>query len=319
MGNPVVRMKPEITAVDGVDTTFFFSDPDGDGTDNFFGTSAAAPHAAGIAALMLQAKSGSTPQQINAALEASAINMNTPGFDHDSGYGLIQADAAIASLLAAGGNNPPTAGFTSSIADLVVTFTDMSTDTDGSIMTRSWNFGDGGISSAQNPSHTYAAGGSYMVALTVTDDNGGMNSSSQQVTVSAGGGGTAAPIANFSYACNRRDCLFTSTSSADAGISSYLWKFGDGSESIEAVVSHTYTSNGNYTVTLVVTDGVLTSDPASASFRVKNRGNTTGSTGGDTGGDTGGTTGGSEKGRKKCNDGIDNDGDGLIDGADPDC
>jgi len=65
-----------------------------------------------------------------------------------------------------------------------------------------------------------------------------------------------------------------------------------------------------------------------AACRVKNRGSTSGSTGGgtdtggtDTGGtDTGGTdTGGTEKGRKKCNDGIDNDGDGFIDGADPDC
>ena len=52
--------------------------------------------------------------------------------------------------------------------------------------------------------------------------------------------------------------------------------------------------------------------------RVKNRGGASGSTGSGSGtGDTGGLT--TEKGRKKCNDGIDNDGDGLIDGADPDC
>ena len=41
--------------------------------------------------------------------------------------------------------------------------------------------------------------------------------------------------------------------------------------------------------------------------------------GGDSGGDSGGTTGGTEKGRKRCNDGLDNDGDALIDGADSDC
>ncbi|MCH8335927.1 MAG: hypothetical protein IIC61_08570, partial [Proteobacteria bacterium] len=57
----------------------------------------------------------------------------------------------------------------------------------------------------------------------------------------------------------------------------------------------------------------------SATFRVKNRGTTSGSTGGGDGGDSGGSTGGSEKGRKKCSDGIDNDGDGYIDGDDPDC
>lgn len=320
LGSSIVRSKPEITAVDGVNTTFFFSDSYGsDGIDDFFGTSAAAPHAAGIAALMLDARAGSTPQQINAALEGSAIDMNALGFDHDSGYGLIQADAAIAALLAAGGNNPPTAGFTSSIADLAVTFTDTSSDTDGSITGWSWNFGDTNSSSAQDPLHTYAGPGIYTVALTVTDNLGGMDSSSQQVTVSAGGG-NAPPVANFSYACNGRDCSFNSTSSADAGISSYSWDFDDGSGLLpdDPSPSHLYTSNGNYTVTLTITDGDSVSDSASATFRVKNRGKTSGST--DGGGSDGGTdTGGTEKGRKKCNDGIDNDGDGLIDGDDPDC
>ena len=69
----------------------------------------------------------------------------------------------------------------------------------------------------------------------------------------------------------------------------------------------------------MVTDVELASDSVIAIFRVKNRGNTSGSTGGDATGDTGGNTGGSEKGRKKCNDGSDNDGDGLVDAADPDC
>jgi hypothetical protein len=52
-------------------------------------------------------------------------------------------------------------------------------------------------------------------------------------------------------------------------------------------------------------------------FVQKNRGNTSGSTGGDSG-DSGGTTGGTEKGRKRCNDGLDNDGAAFIDGADSD-
>jgi hypothetical protein len=49
---------------------------------------------------------------------------------------------------------------------------------------------------------------------------------------------------------------------------------------------------------------------------VRNRGSSSGSTGGD---DSGGETVSSEKGRRKCSDGIDNDGDGYIDGDDPDC
>ena len=317
LGSPVIRSKPEMTAVDGVNTTFFFNDTHGnDGIDDFFGTSAAAPHAAGIAALMLQAQPDSTPQQLNAALQGSAIDMNSAGFDHDSGYGLIQADAAIAALLAAGGNNLPIANFTFVTNDLGVTFTDTSSDSDGSIVVWNWDFGDGNIAGSQNPSHTYAAAGSYTVALTVTDNDGGVDSSSQQVTVSAAGG-NAPPVAAFAYSCSARDCSFdSSAASDDSGITGWAWDFGDGTVSAEANPGHVYAANGSYTVTLVVTDAGLASDSASASFRVKNRGNASGSTGSDAGG---GDTGGSEKGRKKCTDGIDNDGDGLIDTADPDC
>ena len=319
LGSPDVRSKPEITAVDGVNTTFFFNDShNNDGVDDFFGTSAAAPHAAGIAALMLQARSYSTPQQINSALQGSAIDMNAPGFDYDSGYGLIQADAAIAALLASGGNNPPTAGFTFSIASFDVTFTDTSTDLDGSITAWNWHFGDGNNAIAPDPLHTYTAGGTYTATLTVTDNDGGVDSISQQVTVGAIGG-NAPPVASFTYVCTARDCEFdASASTPEVGIVSYAWTFGDGGSSTSAspIASHTYPANGNFGVTLVVTDDEGASDTAIAVFRVKNKGNTSGSSGG--GGDGGGT-GGKEKGRMKCNDGIDNDGDGLIDAADPDC
>ena len=319
LGGPVIRSKPAITAVDGVHTTFFFNDSHGnDGIDDFFGTSAAAPHAAGIAALMLDARPGSTPQQISAALQSSAIDMNTAGFDHDSGYGLIQADAAISALLAAGDNNLPTAGFAFSNAGLDITFTDTSTDSDGSIAAWNWDFGDGNNTIVQNPSHTYAAGGTYTVTLNVTDNDGGLGSISQQVSVSAGGS-NAPPVASFTYVCNARDCLFDAAASTDdVGIVSYAWEFGDGGgfTSTSLIASNTYPANGNFGVTLVVTDAEGASDTAIAVFRVKKNGTTSGTSGG---GDDGGGTGGQEKGRMKCNDGIDNDGDGLIDAADPDC
>jgi Ca2+-binding RTX toxin-like protein len=95
LASPVDRKQPSIVAPDGTNTTFFGSDVDGDGFPNFFGTSAAAPHAAAVAGLLKQAKPNATPTQIYAALEQSAIDMKTPGFDRDSGFGLIQADAAL--------------------------------------------------------------------------------------------------------------------------------------------------------------------------------------------------------------------------------
>ena len=109
----LLRRKPDITAPDGVNTSFF--DPFGNGDipndadilPNFFGTSAAAPHAAGVAALMLDAEKGNrlTPEQLKGILSATAVDMDniyTPGFDKgfdfNTGYGLIKADAAVAAV-----------------------------------------------------------------------------------------------------------------------------------------------------------------------------------------------------------------------------
>jgi vibriolysin len=81
-------------------------------------------------------------------------------------------------------NIPHTADFTFTTTDLTANFTDASTDSDGTIVSWLWNFGDGNTSTAQNPSHTYAAGGTYTVILTVTDDDSATDSTSQSVTVS---------------------------------------------------------------------------------------------------------------------------------------
>lgn len=81
-------------------------------------------------------------------------------------------------------NGDPVAGFSYSANQLNVDFTDSSSDSDGTITSRSWDFGDGNSSSATNPSHTYASAGTYSVSLTVTDNDGKSDTATQGVTVS---------------------------------------------------------------------------------------------------------------------------------------
>ena len=87
-----VRKKPDVTAADNVITTFF-------GPANFFsGTSAAAPHAGAVAALLKSAKPSLTPAQIRTLLTSTALDIEAPGYDYNSGYGVVQAYKAMQQL-----------------------------------------------------------------------------------------------------------------------------------------------------------------------------------------------------------------------------
>ena len=80
-------------------------------------------------------------------------------------------------------NDPPLADFTFAMARLKATFTDLSTDSDGTIVSWFWDFGDGRTSNRQNPKHVYRSNGTYEVTLTVTDDGGATGSICNNVQV----------------------------------------------------------------------------------------------------------------------------------------
>lgn len=86
-GGGVSRAKPDLTAADGVVTTL----PGGSGLNPFFGTSAAAPHAGAIAALLKAAVPTATPAQIRTALLTGSLDIEATGADRNSGRGIVSA------------------------------------------------------------------------------------------------------------------------------------------------------------------------------------------------------------------------------------
>jgi len=240
--------------VDGVLQQTFGSSYTSWGYYFYQGTSMASPHVAGVAALLLSYDPTLTPQQVRDAMQNTATDLGSSGWDQYYGWGLVNAYAALQSL--APQNNPPVANFsgtpTSGQAPLTVQFTDQSTNNPTSW---SWTFGDGGTSSAQNPSHTYSSAGSYTVTLTATNAYGSdQNVKTNYITVTAPP--TNPPVANFSgiptIGTAPLAVQFTDQSSNNP--TSWSWTFGDGGTSSAQNPSHTYSSAGSYTVSLTATN-----------------------------------------------------------------
>ncbi len=121
---------------------------------------------------------------------AANITFSTGTFAEQASWSNDTNSCAIShAIIGGGGGSTPVANFSSTTSGLTANFTDSSTDTGGTISSRSWNFGDGATSTATNPSHTYATGNTYTVSETVTDNLSNTNTKTSSVTVSSGGGG----------------------------------------------------------------------------------------------------------------------------------
>ncbi len=145
-----------------------------------------------------------------------------------------------------------TANFTSTggCANTLINFIDNSTITGGSIISWNWSFGDGGISSSQNPTHIYSTPGSYLVTLSAINNVGCAGTLSQTIIINA------IPIVQFTTVelsgCAPLSVNFQNLSTAVAG-TSYLWSFGDGLTASNQNPTHVYTNDGVFDVSLLVT------------------------------------------------------------------
>jgi len=173
----------------------------------------------------------------------------------------------------------PTASFNYSSPDCVtgaVTFTNLSTTSDGSITTWLWNYGDGTIETKTSSAafqHTFTTAGVYPVTLVVTTNSGCSSTITQNILVSP------LPVVNFGtpdVCLADASAMFTdSTTVADNSKLTYLWNFGDTNATIANPntstlqnPSHKYSKAAVYQVTLTVTSATGCTATRTKSFTV---------------------------------------------------
>lgn len=189
---------------------------------------------------------------------------NTGWFVDDVSVAYCAADAGPA-------NTAPTASLSATpltgTAPLPVSFdASASTDTEGDVLSYTFNFGDGSAAVSQpgaTVSHTYTAAGSYTASVVVQDSHGATGSVTVSVAVTAAGGNHAPTAALSASATSGETPLpvdFDASASTDAdgdAISEYRFDFGDGSAAVAQAspkISHTYTAAGSFTASVTVKD-----------------------------------------------------------------
>jgi PKD repeat protein len=235
------------TTVDlGAPGTGILSCEPGDSYRIASGTSMATPHVSGAVAMVASHYPNDTALQ-----RKSRIMNSVDPLTSLSGKCVSGGRLNLFNAVQTGGLIAPDFSFTKN-GDLTRVFTDTSNASGCTISGWSWNFGDGGTSAEQNPTHTYAVEGWYDVTLTVTGDN----DASAGVTKSVWAGPNKAPTADFSYKSGTNMSIqFTDLSSdPDGELASWNWSFSDGEVSIQQNPTHTYSLPGTYSVTLTVVD-----------------------------------------------------------------
>ena len=179
--------------------------------------------------------------------------------------GLENGAFLIRALGSVGANTPPSVTGTidpnpADVGELITFDASGSTDPDGQIISYLWEFGDGTTSQQAVATHSYTMSGEYNITLTVTDNDGASASATGVVGVSQNtppvAVGTISPDPASNPLFVGQTIMFDASGSIDSDgqVISYLWEFGDGAASGQAMTSYAYDSPGTYTVTLTVTD-----------------------------------------------------------------
>ncbi len=169
-------------------------------------------------------------------------------------------------------NHPPLASAGASVGSgpgrLSVSFDTVgSSDPEGGALATAWSFGDGQNGSGPAPTHGYAAPGSYVATLTVTDPIGGTGTDTVAVSIP-----NSPPTASFTTLPAGPLALSADASGSsdpDGDALAYAWDFGDGHTATGAQVSHTFAAKGNYIVTLGVSDPFLATAAAQTTIVVR--------------------------------------------------
>ena len=170
------------------------------------------------------------------------------GFEGNAryGYGVCLDDVEVSgtteSIIANFEGSPTEGNF-----PLDVSFTDLST---GTIDTWDWDFGDGNISTEQNPMHTYTTAGTFTVSLTVSGSAGSNTKTiTDYITTTY-----ITPTADFegTPTSGLTPLIVNFTDMSIDSVNAWQWDFGDGNTSTEQNPSNTYTTAGSYNVSLIV-------------------------------------------------------------------
>jgi gliding motility-associated-like protein len=146
-----------------------------------------------------------------------------------------------------------TANDTSGCPPHTVIFSNTTNPVTPGAATYSWSFGDGNISTLQNPTHTYPPPGYYNVTLIATNSGGCVSSLAKPNYIHV----YTPPVADFSAPtsqCNYPATVTFTPTVVGSGPFTYAWTYGDGGIGTGGNPSHTYLNPGQYTVTMIVTD-----------------------------------------------------------------